>query len=165
LNDVLKASTNQRHIFEVCHVGPQPERNTHNKYDKLSKYSKESKPKQSEISEISKISKVKTYTRIFVAMSASTSSSVDYIFQLMLLTITYFAYISYFDYVSLILIILVFRFLDQCRTVFPFKKSKGCYIMATEKVHSVIHSPNDVARFCHYLNFCCEAPQKGIKCG
>ena len=33
--------------------------------------------------------------------------------------------------------------------------------MGTEKVHSVIHSPNDVARFCHYLNFCCEAPEKG----
>jgi hypothetical protein len=58
---------------------------------------------------------------------------------------------------------MVFRFLDQCRTVFPLKNSKGCYIMATEKVHSVIHSPNDVARFCHYLNLCCEAPEKGHK--
>ena len=36
-------------------------------------------------------------------------------------------------------------------------------MMATEKVHSVIHSPNDVARFCHYLNSCCEAPEKGHK--
>ena len=35
--------------------------------------------------------------------------------------------------------------------------------MGTEKVHSVIHSPNDVARFCHYLNYCCEAPEKGHK--
>jgi hypothetical protein len=29
--------------------------------------------------------------------------------------------------------------------------------MGTEKVHSVIHSPNDAARFCHYLNYSCEA--------
>jgi hypothetical protein len=35
--------------------------------------------------------------------------------------------------------------------------------MATEKVHSVIHTPNDVAWFCHYLNFCCEAPEKAHK--
>ena len=35
--------------------------------------------------------------------------------------------------------------------------------MATEKVHSVIHSPNDVSRFGHYLNYCCEAPEKGHK--
>ena len=33
--------------------------------------------------------------------------------------------------------------------------------MATEKVHSLIHTPNDVARFGHYLNYCCEAPEKG----
>ena len=35
--------------------------------------------------------------------------------------------------------------------------------MATEKVHSVIHTPNDVARFCYYLNTCCEAPETGHK--
>ena len=35
--------------------------------------------------------------------------------------------------------------------------------MGTEKVHSVIHSPNDVARFCHCLNYSCEAPEKGHK--
>jgi hypothetical protein len=35
--------------------------------------------------------------------------------------------------------------------------------MATEKVHSIIHSPNDVAHFGHYLNYCCEAPEKGHK--
>ncbi len=35
--------------------------------------------------------------------------------------------------------------------------------MGTEKVHSIIHSPNDAARFCHYLNYCCEAPEKGHK--
>mmetsp|Transcript_60584 Transcript_60584/g.126841 ORF Transcript_60584/g.126841 Transcript_60584/m.126841 type:complete len:133 (+) Transcript_60584:57-455(+) len=40
-------------------------------------------------------------------------------------------------------------FLDKCRTVFPFKNSQDCYYMATEKVHSIVHSPNDVARFCH----------------
>ena len=56
-----------------------------------------------------------------------------------------------------------FRFLDQCRVVFPFKNSQGYYLMATEKVHSVIHTPNDVARFCHYLNTCCEAPETGHK--
>ena len=55
------------------------------------------------------------------------------------------------------------RFLDQCRTVFPFTNSQGYYIMATEKVHSVIHTPNDIARFCHFLNFCCEAPETGHK--
>jgi hypothetical protein len=33
--------------------------------------------------------------------------------------------------------------------------------MATEKVHSLIHVPNDIARFGHYLNYCCEAPEKG----
>ena len=36
-------------------------------------------------------------------------------------------------------------------------------MMATEKVHSVIHTPNDIARFCHYLNCCCEAPETGHK--
>jgi hypothetical protein len=36
-------------------------------------------------------------------------------------------------------------------------------MMATEKVHSVFHSPNDVASYCHYLNSCCEAPEKGNK--
>ena len=35
--------------------------------------------------------------------------------------------------------------------------------MATEKVNSIIHSPNDVAHFGHYLNYCCEAPEKGHK--
>ena len=58
---------------------------------------------------------------------------------------------------------LVSRFLDQCRTIFPFKSSQDCFYMATEKVHSIIHSPNDVARFGHYLNYCCEAPEKGHK--
>ena len=57
----------------------------------------------------------------------------------------------------------LFRFLDQCRTVFPFKNAHACYLMATEKVHSVIHPPNDVARFCHYLNYSCKAPEKGHK--
>jgi hypothetical protein len=33
--------------------------------------------------------------------------------------------------------------------------------MATEKVHSIVHTPNDVARFCHYLHTCCEAPESG----
>ena len=55
VDDVLKASTNQRHFFEGRHVGPQPERNTHNKYNKLSKYSK---TKLSKISKISKISNI-----------------------------------------------------------------------------------------------------------
>ena len=35
--------------------------------------------------------------------------------------------------------------------------------MGTEKVHSIIHTPNDVAHFGHYLNHCCEAPEKGHK--
>ena len=56
-----------------------------------------------------------------------------------------------------------FRFLDQCRIVFPFKNAKGHYMMATEKVHSVIHTANDATRFCHYWNTCCEAPEKGHK--
>ena len=33
--------------------------------------------------------------------------------------------------------------------------------MAAEKVHSMIHTPNDVTRFGHYLNYCCEPPKKG----
>ena len=57
----------------------------------------------------------------------------------------------------------VVSFLDQCCTVFPFKNSKDCYYMATEKVHCIIHCPNEILRFCHYLNFCCEAPEKGHK--
>ncbi len=32
-----------------------------------------------------------------------------------------------------------------------------------KKVHSVIHFPKDVARFCHYLNYSCEAPEKSHK--
>jgi hypothetical protein len=35
--------------------------------------------------------------------------------------------------------------------------------MATEKVHSMIYTSNDVTRFCHYLNYCCEAQEKGHK--
>ncbi len=35
--------------------------------------------------------------------------------------------------------------------------------MATEKVQSIIDTPNDVAWFCHYLNTCCEAPESGHK--
>jgi hypothetical protein len=46
------------------------------------------------------------------------------------------------------------RFLDQCRVVFSFKNSKG---------YSIIHTPNDVAWICHYLNTCCEAPESGHK--
>ena len=53
------------------------------------------------------------------------------------------------------------RFLERCRTAFPFKNSQECYLMATEKVHRLMHTPNDVARFGHYLNYCCEAPEKG----
>ena len=55
------------------------------------------------------------------------------------------------------------RFLEQCRIVFPFKNSQGYYYMATEKVHGMIHNPNDIARFCHYLNSSCEAPETGHK--
>ena len=55
------------------------------------------------------------------------------------------------------------RFLDKCRTVFPFKNSKGYYIMATEKVHSVKHTPNDVTRYCDSINTSAEAPEKGHK--
>jgi hypothetical protein len=47
--------------------------------------------------------------------------------------------------------------------MFPFKNSKGYYLMATEKVYSIIHPPNDVARFYHYLNTCYEAPESGHK--
>ena len=32
--------------------------------------------------------------------------------------------------------------------------------MGTEKAH-IIHTPNDVARFCHHFNSCCKAPEKG----
>jgi hypothetical protein len=35
--------------------------------------------------------------------------------------------------------------------------------MATEKVLIAIHSPNDVAGFCHYSKYCCEAPNRVIK--
>ncbi len=37
--------------------------------------------------------------------------------------------------------------------------------MATEKNHSGIHSPNDVAQFCYYLNYSWEAPasEEGYK--
>ncbi len=35
--------------------------------------------------------------------------------------------------------------------------------MATEKVHSVKHTPNDVARYCDYINTSAEAPEKGHK--
>ncbi len=52
---------------------------------------------------------------------------------------------------------------DASHTVFSIKNKYDCYLMATEKVHSVIHSPNEVACFCHYLNHCCEAPVKGHK--
>ncbi len=48
------------------------------------------------------------------------------------------------------------RFLDEFSTVFPFKNSQGYYYMATEKVHGIIHTPNDIPCFCHYLNSCCE---------
>ena len=80
---------------------------------------------------------------------------------LILLINTLNTYFTYFTYVKLTC--LYFRFLDQCRTVFPFKNSQACFYMATEKVHSIIHSPNDVAHFGHYLNYCCEAPEKGHK--
>ncbi len=33
--------------------------------------------------------------------------------------------------------------------------------MGTEKAHSIMHTPNDVARFCNYFNSCCEGPEKG----
>ena len=35
--------------------------------------------------------------------------------------------------------------------------------MATEKVHSVKHTPNDIARFCDYINMSCEGPEGGQK--
>jgi hypothetical protein len=35
--------------------------------------------------------------------------------------------------------------------------------MATEKVHSIKHTPNNVARFCDYINTSAEAPEKGHK--
>ncbi len=55
------------------------------------------------------------------------------------------------------------RFLDERHTVFPFKNSQGYYCMAAERVHGVIHTPNDIPRFCHYLNSCCEAPETAHK--
>ena len=33
--------------------------------------------------------------------------------------------------------------------------------MATEKVHSVKHTPNDIARFGDYINMSCEGPEGG----
>ncbi len=56
-------------------------------------------------------------------------------------------------------------FLNQCQDVFPFKNSKGYYIMATEKVHSVKYTPDDVTRFCDHINTSAEAPEKGHKNG
>jgi hypothetical protein len=35
--------------------------------------------------------------------------------------------------------------------------------MATEKVHSVKHTPSDVARYCDHINTSAEAPEKGHK--
>ncbi len=58
------------------------------------------------------------------------------------------------------------RFLDKCQTVFPLKNRLGCYTMATEKVHSMKqNTPNDVARFCDYINSSAEAAEKGTKNG
>ena len=35
--------------------------------------------------------------------------------------------------------------------------------MATEKVHSVKHTPNDIARFGDYINMSCDGPESGHK--
>jgi hypothetical protein len=50
-----------------------------------------------------------------------------------------------------------------CKTFFPFKNKHNYYFIATGKDDSVFHSPNDVARFCYYLNYSCEATEKGNK--
>jgi hypothetical protein len=35
--------------------------------------------------------------------------------------------------------------------------------MGTEKVHGVKHTPNDIARYCDYLNMSCDGPEGGHK--
>jgi hypothetical protein len=81
-----------------------------------------------------------------------------------ILCLCYIFYISFFLLQSYTKIE-YFRFLDQCKNFFPFKNKQDCYSMGTEKVHSVIHSPNDAARFCHYLIYSCKHLKRDIKYG
>ncbi len=51
----------------------------------------------------------------------------------------------------------------MCFSDFWTNVALGYYYMATEKVHGVIHRPNGIPRYCHYLNACCEAPETAHK--
>ena len=52
---------------------------------------------------------------------------------------------------------------QKCKTVFPYKNKQGYHIMENEKMHSMVHSGNDVANFGDSINFSAEAPETAHK--
>ena len=56
-----------------------------------------------------------------------------------------------------------YRYLEQCQTVFPYKKGNGHPFMADGKNHSIIHTPTDITRYCDVVNFSCDPPEEAHK--
>jgi hypothetical protein len=56
-----------------------------------------------------------------------------------------------------------FRFLKRCVELFPYKNKIGGLIIATEKMHSIIHAPNDIIRYGDTENMSCEGPETNHK--
>ena len=54
-------------------------------------------------------------------------------------------------------------YLQKCKTVFPCKNKQGYHIMENEKMHSMVHSGDDVANFGDSINFSAEAPETAHK--
>jgi hypothetical protein len=52
---------------------------------------------------------------------------------------------------------------QKCKTVFPYKNKQGYHIMENEKMHSMVHSGDDVANFGDSINFSAEAPETAHK--
>ena len=55
------------------------------------------------------------------------------------------------------------RFLSRCEELFPYKNKRGDLITDTEKMHSIRHAGNDIARWGDTVNTNTEAPETGHK--
>ena len=54
-------------------------------------------------------------------------------------------------------------FMRRCNELFPYRNKNDELIMATEKMHSIRHAANDVARWADAVNTNTEAPESGHK--
>ena len=56
-----------------------------------------------------------------------------------------------------------FRFLRRCVELFPYRNKRGDLLVATKKMHSIKHAPNDIIRWADPENMSCEGSEANQK--